>query len=263
MRAVTRSRAGLVREEMRSIRLEGHEIHYVLRRSQRRTLALQIDDRGIKVAVPGKARVEEVERFISDHASWLLGKLAARAQRADRPLLELIDGAMIPLLDESFRLRLGGSGRRMQWQTGDDGVEELHLGCLADPSVAVVRALRQRALAWFGVRVAEYCGRLGVQVPPVRLSSARTRWGSCSAASGIRLHWRLVHMPPALVDYVVAHEVAHLVHMNHSPRFWAVVESLYPGWKEARLALRRAALALPDISAPVPAPVGGAAGTAD
>lgn len=245
-----RSRAGPVREEARSIRIGEHEIRYVLRRSQRRTLALQIDDRGVRVAVPGRARVEDVERFINGHARWLLDKLAVRAQRAvGRRPLELVDGALIPLLGGYCRLRLVGPGRRVQWRKGEDAVDELWLGAVADPAPAVVRALRQRALAWFGARVAEYCARAGVPAPAVRLSSARTRWGSCSALSGIRLHWRLVHMGPALVDYVVAHEVAHLVHMNHSPRFWAVVESLYPGWKEARRALRGAAQALPEIQA--------------
>lgn len=250
MRFAPPLRPGRVREEARSIRIGEHEIRYVLRRSRRRTLALQIDDRGLRVAVPGRARVEDVERFINAHARWLLDKLAVRMQcAAGRAPLELLDGTMIPLLGGFCRLRLGGAGRRAQWRKGDDAVEELWLGAALDPSVAVERALRQRALAWFGARVADYCARAGVPVPAVRLSSARTRWGSCSTVSGIRLHWRLVHMPPTLVDYVVAHEVAHLVHMNHSPRFWAVVESLYPGWKEARLALRGAAQALPEMRA--------------
>jgi len=86
-------------------------------------------------------------------------------------------------------------------------------------------------------------------VPPVRLSNARTRWGSCSSLSGIRLHWRLVHLPPELIDYVVAHEVAHLREMNHSPRFWAVVESVCPAWRTGRARLRQAAASLPVIGA--------------
>lgn len=241
-------RAGLVREETRTIRLAGREISYLLRRSQRRTLALHIDARGVRVAVPGKARIEDVERFINGHARWLLDKLALRAHQDNRPVLALVDGAMIPLLGRNCRLCLGRSGRGTQWRVGDDGVDELDVGAVTDPAAAVVRALRQYALSWLVARVADYCGRLGVVVPAVRLSSARTRWGSCSSVSGIRLHWRLVHMPPAVVDYVVAHEVAHLVHMNHGPLFWAVVESLYPGAKQARVALRHAAQALPEIS---------------
>ena len=74
--------------------------------------------------------------------------------------------------------------------------------------------------------------------PPLSLSSARTRWGCCSA-SGIRLNWRLIHLPLDLVDYVVAHELAHLREMNHSARFWAEVARLCPDWRERRAALKK------------------------
>jgi hypothetical protein len=120
-----------------------------------------------------------------------------------------------------------------------------------DTQRALVRALQARALAWYHGRVEECCHRLALPVPPVRLSNARTRWGSCSVRSGIRLHWRLVHLRPALIDYVVAHEVAHLLEMNHSPRFWAVVERLYPGWREARAQLREATATLPVLTCAV------------
>jgi predicted metal-dependent hydrolase len=123
----------------------------------------------------------------------------------------------------------------------------LVLPSAADRHAALIRALRARAILWFRERVVEYCLRLGVAVPRVGLSSARTRWGSCSAHSGIRLHWRLIHLSPALIDYVVAHEVAHLVEMNHSPSFWSLVEKIYPDWKSARKALRDAACLLPLI----------------
>jgi predicted metal-dependent hydrolase len=70
------------------------------------------------------------------------------------------------------------------------------------------------------------------------LSSAATRWGSCTADGKIRLNWRLVHFPMSLIDYVVAHELAHLKEMNHSPRFWDTVESIFPEFREAREQLR-------------------------
>jgi len=82
-------------------------------------------------------------------------------------------------------------------------------------------------------------------VPALALSSARTRWGSCSAQGGIRLNWRLIHLPPAIVDYVVVHELAHLRHMNHGPRFWALVESVCPEYRALRAELRRLAAHLP------------------
>jgi len=107
--------------------------------------------------------------------------------------------------------------------------------------------VQRRALDHFQPRLAEMAARIGHQVPPLGLSSARTRWGSCSTKSGIRLNWRLIHLAPAPIDYVIAHEVAHLVEMNHGPRFWRLVGSLHPDWRAARAALKRDGAALPLI----------------
>lgn len=228
--------------QARTIHLEGREVPYLLRRSARRTLALRIDDRGVSVAAPRRTAVREIERFIAGHARWLFDRLALQASRPE-PFVPT-DGALLPVLGEPCRLRLGGAGRRAVWCA--DG-RELLLPAGADPHAVLLRALRDRALEEFGARVETLCDRIGIAPPPVRLTSARTRWGSCSAKSGIRLHWRLIHLPPAVIDYVAAHEVAHLVEMNHSPRFWAVVEKLHPEWKAARIALRGAACTLPLI----------------
>ena len=98
----------------------------------------------------------------------------------------------------------------------------------------VGRWLKEQALALLAPRVLHFARQVTGVPPPVKLSSARTQWGSCNQKGEIRLHWRLVQLPPAIADYVIAHEVAHLVELNHSPRFWALVESLFPGHAEAR-----------------------------
>jgi len=86
-------------------------------------------------------------------------------------------------------------------------------------------------------RVIEYAARITTRQPSAKLSRARSEWGSCNQKGVIRLNWRLVQLPPDLALYVVAHEVAHLVELNHSARFWKVVETLYPGHERARKAL--------------------------
>jgi len=239
-----------VQKERRTIRLHETTVDYTLRRSARRSYALQIDERGVRVAVPFSAPESVLEHFIRKHTSWVLDKLSAYERRARIQMLPVVDGISFPLLGEECRLRLLDGRQAGVWRTAADGVAELAVGQGADPLAAVVRALRQRGLPWFTGRVEEYCLRLGVDMPTVRLSSARTRWGSCSLVSGIRLHWRLIHLPAALGDYVVAHEVAHLLEMNHSPRFWRIVEKLYPPWHEARDALRIAGNELPILVAP-------------
>lgn len=88
-------------------------------------------------------------------------------------------------------------------------------------------------------RVALYADKLGVPLPKVKLSNARTRWGSCSSHGTVCLNWRLIQLPPALLDYVVAHELSHLIEMNHSPAFWKVVERIYPDYRQAQRDLKQ------------------------
>ena len=224
----------------------GCEIALVLRHSSRRSFALQVDHRGARVAVPHGTPVAAAEQFVRAHGDWLLARLAQQSTQASDTVFIACDGALFPLLGKAARLRTGHAGRSTQWRLAADGCDELWLPASAG-SAHLVRALRKRALAWFGSRVEEFCHRLGLARPAVGLSSARTRWGSCSLRSGIRLHWRLIHLTPDLIDYVVAHEVAHLVEMNHSPRFWSVVESVYPDWQDARRRLREQGATLPQI----------------
>jgi predicted metal-dependent hydrolase len=119
----------------------------------------------------------------------------------------------------------------------------LHVGL---PQQAAPEQIRDVVQAWlkrqarrvFEERCAHYAPRLGVRVARLALSSAQTRWGSASADGSVRLNWRLIHFALPTIDYVVAHELAHLREMNHSPRFWDVVRSVIPDVEAARGALR-------------------------
>mgnify|MGYP000844788916 FL=1 len=234
--------------ELREIILAGQRIAYTLRRSARKTLGLRIDHRGLTVGVPLRVGLREAEAFIRSHAGWVVEKLHARPQAQPVEHFEPVDGAAMPVLGEAWQLRVGRGNNRVLWhEQGPERILELALRAGADARQLLLRGLQQRSLELFTHRVEEFCLRLGRPMPAVGLSNARTRWGSCSSRSGIRLHWRLIHLPLPLIDYVVAHEVAHLVEMNHSPRFWSVVESLYPGHAAARKALRQAAADLPSI----------------
>lgn len=234
--------------ELREIILGGQRVAYTLRRSARKTLGLRIDHRGLTVGVPLRVGLREAEAFIRSHAGWVVDKLHARPQPQPVERFEPVDGASMPVLGEAWQLRVGRGNNRVLWhEQGPERILELALRAGADARQLLLRGLQQRSLELFTHRVEAFCLRLGRPMPAVGLSNARTRWGSCSSRSGIRLHWRLIHLPLPLIDYVVAHEVAHLVEMNHSPRFWSVVESLYPGHVAARQALRQAAPALPSI----------------
>lgn len=203
---------------------------------------MTIDERGLRVGAPRNASLAEIDAFVRGHGDWVLKKLDEHAGRAASRHLAVRDGARLPLLGGEVRVRVTAGGNRIYWQ--EDALE-LAARTDADLDGLARRALQRRALGHFAGRIAHYAERMGCPPPPLALSSARTRWGSCSRETGIRLNWRLIHLPPELIDYVVAHELAHLVEMNHSPRFWGVVERLYPGWHEARAALKRQAAELP------------------
>lgn len=222
---------------MRSITLAGQAVSYRLRRSRRRTIGLAIDHGGLRVGAPLHVRLGDIEDLIRQHGQWVLDKLATWRARPVPAPLTVADGAAISAFGAALTLAIRPA-RRAAWHI--DGLT-LHLAVPAtvDATTVLETALREHARRVFAERLALYAARLGEPTPPLRLSSARTRWGSCNPRGSIALNWRLVFMPLPVVDYVVAHELAHLREMNHSRRFWSVVEQLCPDWRARRLELRQ------------------------
>jgi predicted metal-dependent hydrolase len=104
---------------------------------------------------------------------------------------------------------------------------------------SVMAWYRSQAIAYFSERIAVYAHKLGVAVPPLRLSYATSLWGSCNAHGVVRINWRLVQLPLYLIDYVVAHELSHLIEMNHSTAFWQTVSRIYPDYLQVRKELKK------------------------
>ena len=232
-------------EATQRIAIAGQAVDYQLRRSRRRTIGLAIDHRGLRVGAPLQARLGDIEALIREHGQWVLDKLADWRQRPPPEALAVADGAVILVLDSPLTVTVTPASRS-RWLFSDP---KLHL--FVPPAVAardvLEKALRAKARLVFAERLAHYAPQLGVSTPPLRISAARTRWGSCSHHGGISLNWRLILMPLAVIDYVVCHELAHLREMNHSPRFWSVVQQLCPDWRARRLELRQLARALPQL----------------
>lgn len=218
-------------------------VAYTLKQAPRRRLAMTIDERGLTVGAPLRTTVAEVEAFVRRHSAWVHKKLAEFAGQARRHIA-VRDGVRLPLLGAEVAVRVVPGANRIRWQD-----QELFLEARADANCDALarRALQRRALMVFAERVEVYARVMGRPAPALGLSNARTRWGSCNARTGIRLNWRLIHLPLPLIDYVVAHELAHLIEMNHSRRFWAQVESLYPDWQAARRELKACAANIPII----------------
>ncbi len=208
---------------------------YILRRSsRRRSLALRVSEAGeIVVNAPLRLSQREIDGFLHKHADWI----SARLQAAREHRFEWQDGALLPCLGGQLQLRLldqPGPARARQ-----DGAALLCNAPPAQVSALVLRWYQRNARALLGERLAHHAARAGLAMPPLRLSNARTRWGSNSAKGVVSLNWRLLKTPPETIDYVICHELAHFRQRNHSPAFWREVEVLFPDWKRVRAELRQ------------------------
>jgi predicted metal-dependent hydrolase len=233
--------------DTRSIRLGGREVEYRFARRRRRTLGITVDASGLAVAAPMRAPWDDIESFMRDKEGWILSKLDEWA-RVPRPaILRVASGESMPLFGASVELEVREGGRAVRQQAG-------RLLVFAPGPLRLVETLvgwlKTRALETLAPRAEHFAALLGLPAPYIALSSARSQWGVCTEGGPIRLNWRLVHLEPALADYVVAHEVAHLVEMNHSKRFWGQVARLYPAWRETRERLELAGASLPIIRGP-------------
>ena len=216
------------------IRLGGRPVEYRFVRKRRRTLGISIDAEGLKVSAPLRAPWREIEEFVRAKERWILAKLDEWAQVPRAAVITGTTGERLPLFGEALELHLGdGPVRREKERVFIPGLQ------------ALVRWLKATALEALRPRVAHFAAMLGRPAPRLALSNARTQWGVCTDEGTIRLSWRLVHVEPRLADYVVAHESAHLVELNHSLRFYRVLAALYPDWHAARERLELAGAALP------------------
>jgi hypothetical protein len=234
---------------LRRVQLGGRIVPYRFRRARRRTIGIVVDVHGLAAAAPRWATIAEVEAFIREKERWILRRLDDPHRRPRAPFVWR-EGAGLPYLGREIVIARGARGApSLVGERLEVPVDTLAPG----PALreAVVTWLKSAALALFHERAAHLAAALRVEPPELRLSSAASQWGSCSRSADGRgrvlLHWKLVHFEVPLVDYVVAHELAHLRHMNHSGAFWRLVEAVYPGHRAARRALRERGHQLPDL----------------
>ena len=217
----------------------GVQLHYQLERRQRRTVGLKITADGLVVHAPKRLSQSLLDSLITQKADWILKKLNTRNENR-MPALQWQDGEQLLLLGNSVTLSVRHDARSRA-VSHQPGLLELAMPN-HNESTAVARKVLQwykkQALADFARRLEIFSAKLGVTLPKLLISNARTRWGSCTSKREVRLNWRLLQAPPHLITYVVCHELAHLKEMNHSAKFWAIVASIYPDYKAAEKELK-------------------------
>jgi predicted metal-dependent hydrolase len=222
------------------VQMDAEIVAYWLQKTRRRSMSMTVDTEGLHVAAPAGASKAGIEAFLHANAAWVKRKLREWARYRDSLPPPWRIGDDLPFIGGTLHTRFEPAQRGAR-RVGDC----LEIGPFPENSVQLW--LREQALPLFGERAAHYAARLGVPLPSLRLSNAQTRWGTCAETGRVTLNWRLIYFRPAVIDYVVVHELAHLVEMNHSRHFWALVGSQLPDYAVAKAELRARARLLPDL----------------
>jgi predicted metal-dependent hydrolase len=228
-------------------------------RAKRFSLKVSHTERAAILTLPNRGRVEDANAFLARHADWLRKQL----ERLPEPV-PFVDGAIVPLRGELHRIRFAGPQRYspIVWQERDAESASFTKNSLADwrnlsclrfdapiPSLHVSGDkehaarrfhdwLRAEVRKDISESVEKYAKTIETGYRRIAIRDQATRWGSCSTSGTLSFSWRLIFAPPFVLDYVAAHEVAHLREMNHGPRFWRLMRDAVPGMQRARIWLK-------------------------
>lgn len=213
-------------------------------RAKRLTLRIDAGGQSLRVTIPPGLRQGEVERFLDRHRDWLELKLS---RLPDRPQLRA--GVKMPLRGKPH-LIIHQPGKRGTVTPGIQNAEPV-LYVHGEPAHLPRRLadfLKREAKKDIEPLVAKHSASVGRSAKAIRFRDTSSRWGSCSSEGNLSFSWRIMMAPPTVIDYLVAHEVAHLREMNHGPDFWALCRKLCPRTDEARAWLKRNGSALQAIA---------------
>jgi hypothetical protein len=208
-------------------------------RSRRKTLAIEVRSYGeILVRAPLKLAQKTIELMLREKEAWIRRKMDEMQKHNPAAAPHRFEpGETFPYRGQTYPLIR--SSRANPPLALENGRFVLSISACAKAPAVFEAWYRTEARRIFGLRLDELCSQTGLKVSKLRLSSARTRWGSYSTSGTLSLNWRLVLAPPEILDYVIFHELAHVKIRNHSRNFWAEVERMHPSYKQPRLWLKQ------------------------
>lgn len=217
----------------------GEKVQYQLERRDRRTIGLKITDNGLVVHAPKRIFDFQLQKVLKQKAGWIAKKLEARRKNY-LPPVNWVNNEVLHFLGHDITLLITANSQNRQ-PVFDQNNLSISLHKSND-----IEAVKRKTIQWyknqamqdFSRRLEIFATKLGVPTPLLRLSNAKSRWGSCTSKGDLRLNWRLLQAPPHIINYVICHELAHLKEMNHSAKFWAVVGSIFPDYKKAEKELK-------------------------
>lgn len=209
---------------------------YTLTRTKRKTVALYVRNGSVEVRAPLKMPKHDIDCFVTSKEKWITAKLAnLREQEIRRESFSLDYGDTVTYRGSQCPIeakdgnRIGFDGGRF-YMLPNLTTEQIKATC-----IQIYRMLAKRDLT---EKVLFYAKQMSVMPDTVKINGAKTRWGSCSAKKSLNFSWRLIMADDDAIDYVVVHELAHLTEMNHSMRFWAIVEGVFQDYSKRQNQLR-------------------------
>lgn len=229
-------------ELQHSISFGGETIAFLIERtSRRKTVAISVGFDGVRVLAPSDLDDDRVLGIVRKKGPWLLRKQAAYRDLGGQPLTkEFVSGETFHYLGRQYRLKLVPDASAVTTRITARG-STLFAPVQPNGHFAVQRAAvrsglkqwyRAHACRHFPARVQVIAGMIGIPTPSVSIVDQSKRWGSCDSKGRIRLNWRLIMAPMALVDYVIAHEACHVLEHNHSRQFWRTLEVVMPDYED-------------------------------
>lgn len=225
-----------------TILLAGKKVKCVcLRSGKARYIHLRIgDENSLSVTLPQNARLRDAETAVRRHARWILSQLRRRELENRTPPFFMEEGRELPLLNEKRRLTLLSTERSRAFQEENPDSLRLHLPAFDQSAVpSLIREwYTHKARIYLKIRILHWSRRMTVHPGSFRVKNQKTLWGSCSRKGNLNFNWRMLLLPEETADYLIIHELAHLRHMNHSPRFWSEVARFCPDYRRHRRILR-------------------------
>ena len=203
-------------------------------RSNRKTIALQIDENAeLIVRAPFHISERRINQFIEEKREWIdkTQKRILQNKIAIQQNSEFRDGKIVLFLGEEYEISLNGKIKTIQIR---NGILEFPFGKIDSAEEFIVKWYKKKASEIISQRVKWFAEKLNLNFKKIGITSAKKRWGSCNSKGNINFSYRLVMAPPAIIDYVIVHELMHLKEMNHSPKFWRHVERIIPDYKKRR-----------------------------
>ena len=211
-------------------------VEYDLRKTDRKSVECRVGEDGVVVFAPLRMPARDADRFVEERIDWILEATARIEQHKNqaRERLEnaMQDGTIVSIEGKEYALRLlpGASNSiRLTEQTIEIAGADSDAETVRE---ALRRFLIDRAMERVKERVGHFSGIIGKRPGRVTLREQKTKWGSCSSRGNLNFNWKLIMAPPGALDYVVVHELCHMIELNHSPAFWALVEKYMPDWRE-------------------------------